>query len=222
MQNFGGMESMSPDEGGGSGSEQVREQSSQAFAGTAAAMQQIQREEKKAKKKDDGVAQAILQFLTDDQRQHFSVLISRLVALNCPSTFILAILSLISPDCLAAAQEALKDTLNTTAEETVSQSIATLPGTQLDEAGNRQLVDWITRMQLVLGIESNAILLALRTPDGDIDGTILQLTTFVLQDFFRSSQKDIAFEKLHPLAAGILQTIFEPYFDTPQLPEQRA
>jgi len=61
-------------------------------------MVQIQKEEKKAKKKDDGVAQVILQFLTDDQRTHLATLIARLVALDCPSPFILSILSLINDD----------------------------------------------------------------------------------------------------------------------------
>ncbi len=209
---------MSPDEGGGNSAERVGEEKS--FAGTAAAMQQIQREEKKAKKKDDGVVHAIMQFLTDAQRQHLSVLIARLVALNCPSSFILSILSLINAECLAATEEAIKEGLNTSAEETVDHAGLMPTSTQLDADSNRRLAAWITRMQMVLGMDADAILTSLRTPDGDIDGTILQLTAFVVQEFFREANKDVAFEKIHPLAAGILQSIFEPYFGpAPELPE---
>jgi hypothetical protein len=47
--------------------------------------------------------------------------------------------------------------------------------------------------------------------DKNIDGTVLQLTTFVLQRFFESRKKTAEFEKLQPLTASILQTVFEPF-----------
>ena len=101
MFDVGGSESFVPSEGEGGMSEQASEAAKQRFAGTSAALQQIQHEEKKSRRRDDSVAQTILQFLTDAQRTHLATLISRLVALNCPSHFILAVLSLISPNCKA-------------------------------------------------------------------------------------------------------------------------
>ena len=212
MQEFGGAEFSAPSEGGSNATEQASEQAAQQFAASQAAMQQIRREEQKAKRSDDGVVQAIVAFLTDSQRAHLSVLIARLVARDCPSSFILAILSLINPECLAAVQEHLKDRLALTAEE-VNASQALAQTGQLDAESNRQLLDWITRLQMVLGVDPQGILASLKTDDANIDGTVLQLTTFVLQEFFRDAQKkDVPFEKVHPLAAGILQSVFGPYF----------
>lgn len=95
MSEFGGPDILGPSEGGSSAPEQLSEQAKQRFAAAAAAMQQIQREEKRSKKRDDQVAKAIVQFLGQDEHTHLFLLISRLVARDCPSIFILTILSLI-------------------------------------------------------------------------------------------------------------------------------
>src|SRR3989338_2538414 len=75
--------------------EQLSEEAKQRFAAAAAAMAQIRREEKRSKKRDDQVARVILQFLAQDSNTHLFLLISRLVARDCPSIFILSIISLI-------------------------------------------------------------------------------------------------------------------------------
>ena len=71
-------------------------------------------------------------------------------------------------------------------------------------------------MQTVLSIDPRTILLTLMVDEKNIDGTVLQLTTFVLEEFFRSKaggHSHIPFEKLHPLTASILQTVFEPFLE---------
>ncbi|MBI5156105.1 hypothetical protein HZA45_02400 [Candidatus Peregrinibacteria bacterium] len=211
MMDLGGSESFVPSEGEGGGSEAAREQAQQRFAGTAAALQQIRREEKKAKRQDDSVAQAILQFLTDNQRTHLATLISRLVGLNCPSVFILSVVSLINPQCAAIVAEYLKEAMGV--EENDAE---TLPATlahagELGEHANRELALWTARMDLVLQSDRQTILRALVVADNNIDGTVLQLTTFVLQEFLQTHKKQAAFEKLQPLAIGILHSLFEPH-----------
>lgn len=213
MSEFGGLESFSPDEGNGGGNEQMSEEARQRFAGAAAALQQIRKEEKQSKKRDQGVAQVILQFLTDTQRAHLATLISRLVSRDCPSPFILAILSLISPECRSVVQEYLKDALNGQEETVQARQRDLILGTELDSATNAQMMEWITRMELVLASDSDAILRALIVDDANIDGTILQLTTFVLQEFLQSHNKDVPFDTLQPLAAGILQSLFKPHLE---------
>src|SRR3989338_5739484 len=103
-------EGWNPDEGLTGVSEALSEEAKQKFAAAAAAMQQIKKEEKKSKKRDDQVARAIIQFLGNSNHTRFFVLISRLVARDCPSIFILAILSLINEECLATVREYLKET----------------------------------------------------------------------------------------------------------------
>src|SRR3990167_6732728 len=144
MSEFGGIDIGAPGEGAVGAPEELSEEAKQRFAAAAAAMAQIRREEKRSKKRDDQVARVILQFLAQDGNTHLFLLISRLVARDCPSIFILAVVSLM-----------------------------------IDEK--------------------------------NIDGTILQLSTFVLQEFFLKQGKATPFDKVQPLAGSILQTVFEPF-----------
>ncbi len=215
MSEFGGPEIGIPGEGGGSAPEQLSEEAKQRFAAAAAAMMAIQKEEKRSKKRDSRVAKTIIQFLNDDRYTHLFVLISRLVARDCPSIFILAILSLINDDCLNVVQEYRKEsTAKTSAEKVQGNSQVTEGG--MDAQTKAILVEWITRMQMVLSLEATQILTRLMVDERNIDGTVLQLTTFVTQEFFQSSKggrRKVPFESLHPLTASILQTVFEPFMD---------
>lgn len=206
-----------PGEGGGSAPEQLSEEAKQRFTAGAAAMMAIRREEKRSKKRDSRVARTIIQFLNDEQYAHLFVLISRLVARDCPSIFILAVLSLINDECFSVVTEYLQEEGQKTSKETVEENVQLIPGGALEEKTNRLLVEWITRMQMVLSLDAQAILLKLMLDEHNIDGTVLQLATFVLQEFFRSEmggRKEIPFENLHVLAGSILQTVFEPFLDT--------
>ena len=170
MSDIGGPESFSPDEGVGGVSETLSEEAKQRFAAAAAAMQQIKKEEKKSKKRDDQVAQVIIQFLGDEGHSHLFVLISRLVARDCPSIFILSILSLIHEESLKTVQEYLEETLQKTAEQTVDESMALTKAGELDAETNRTLVAWITRMQMVLSLSPEKILLRLMIDEKNCNG----------------------------------------------------
>ncbi len=211
MSDLGAAESWSPGESGPQVSEQLSEEAKQRFAAAAAAMQQIRREERTSKKKDDQVARVIIQFLDDAQHAHFFVLISRLVARDCPSIFILAILSLIHEESRSEVHHYLKERGQKSAEETVGETIALTAKGDLDEQTNRELIEWITRMQLVLSLDPETILLKLMVDEKNIDGTVLQLSSFVLQEYFRNRGRETPFEKIQPLTASILQTVFEPF-----------
>ena len=214
MSDIGGLEIGAPGEGGGKAPEALSEEARQRFTAAAAAMQAIRREEKRSRKRDDRVARTIIQFLNDDRYAHLFVLIARLVARDCPSVFILAILSLISDDSRSVVQDYLKDQGQKTDVETVSDSLRLTKGGELDAASHARIVEWITRMQMVLALETVPILTKLLVDDRNIDGTVLQLTTFVLQDFFSGgSKRKIPFEKLHAFTASVLQTVFEPFME---------
>ena len=211
MSELGGpTESWNPEEGG-TASEGLSEEAKQRFAAAAAGRKQIKKEEKKSKKKDDQVAKVIIQFLDDKDHAHLFVLISRLVARDCPSIFILSILSLIHETSLDEVEGYLEERLDKSAEETVDESMALMKGGDLDEEANRTLVNWITRMQMVLSTDPEKILVKLMIDEKNLDGTVLQLTTFVLQEFFESQKRAAPFEKIQPLTASILQAVFEPF-----------
>jgi len=218
MSETGGLDIGAPGEGATGAPEQLSEEAKQRFAAAGAAMAAIQREEKRSKKRDARVARTILQFLNDDRYSHLFVLISRLVARDCPSIFILSILSLINDDANKVTQEYLEELGQKSSKETVDETMRLTTNTDaVDSNANALLVEWITRMQMVLSLDTEAILMKLMIDDRNIDGTVLQLSTFVLQEFFRldaGGKKEIAFEKIHPLAGSILQTVFEPFMAT--------
>jgi hypothetical protein len=214
MSDMGAPEGWSPGEGVGGVQEGLSEEAKQRFAAAAAGMQQIRREEKKSKKRDDRVAKVIVQFLGDDQHTHLFLLISRLVGRNCPSIFILALLSLIDEESRTAVEEYLKDAEVKTAKETMEETMALTKTGEIDAEANHTLIEWITRMQLVLSLSPEKILLKLMIDEKNIDGTVLQLTTFILQEFFQKRGKSTSFEKIQPLTASILQTVFQPFIGT--------
>jgi hypothetical protein len=210
MSEFGGPESFAPGEEGSGVSEAAREQASQRFAASQQAAKQQQKDEKKAKKRDDGVAQVIMQFLTDTQKTHLATLIARLVARDCPSTFVLAILSLINDRCMQTVEEYLAERDINPETTHVDQSMVPVTAALTADDGER-LGNWMIRTDLVLRSDTDAILNALIVDDRNIDGTILQLTSFVLQEFLTARGKNPEFEQLQKLSAGILQSLFTPH-----------
>ncbi len=212
MSELGGLDIGMPDERTGGGPEALTDDAKQRFAAAAAAMQQIRREEKKSKKRDDQVAKTILKFLSNQDNTRLFVLISRLVARDCPSIFILAILSLIDEESTGVVQAYLQEVAQKTEKDMIGEaSMAVTKSGQLDADANAALVAWITRMQMVLAMEPEKILMKLMIDERNIDGTVLQLTTFVLQEFFVTRKKTIEFSELQPLTASILQSVFQPF-----------
>lgn len=207
-------ENIAPDEGGGGG-EALSEEAKARFAGAAAAQQQARKDEKKAKKRDDGVAQMILHFLSDTQRTHLATLISRLVSLDCPSPFLLSILSLVNADCAKAVSDYLAEQQVAIPDETRSLAVQE---TSLDASANAALGQWILGMELVLATNPEQILKTLIVDEGNIDGTVLQLTTFVLEEFLKGHGKAPAFPDLQRVTVGILQSVFESYMHLAPLP----
>lgn len=208
MSETGGLDIGTPDEGQGGVSEAASEAAQQRFASSQAAAAAQAKQEKKAKKRDDSVAQVIVQFLTDDQRTHLATLIAQLIALDCPTTFVLGILSLINEKCLTAVQDYLKER-NVEPSAEASRSVIPADGALTDDA-NAALADWVVRMETVLHIDEEKVLDALIVEDDNIDGTVLQLTAFVLQEFLTGQGKNVSFENLQQLSAGILQSLFTP------------
>lgn len=212
MSETGGLDIGLPSEGQSGAPEQLGEDAKQRFAAAGAAMAQIRREEKKSKKRDAKVAKTILQFLNDDKHAHLFVLISRLVARDCPSIFILAVLSLINGDCLAVVDEYFADDKD---KAPAAAGVELAPGA-FDKKANDLLIAWINRMQMVLSADTNAILARIMVDEHNVDGTVLQLATFVLQEFFESDaggRRKAPFEQVQTLTLSILQTVFEPFLD---------
>lgn len=225
MSETGNIDIGMPSEGQSGAPEQLSEEAKRRFAAAAAAMKAIQREEKRSRKRDSRVVQAIIRFLNDDRYSHLFLLISRLVARDCPSVFILSILSLIDDESKSVVSEYLQES-NATQPSAQVSGIALMKDDKLDSPTNEELLQWVTRMQLVLSLEAKEILRRLMVDKETVDGTVLQLATFVLQEFFvirRPEKAELPFEQLHPLTAAILQSVLEPFMDEMEaLPPERT
>ncbi len=212
MPEFGGLESFTPSEGGASASEGVSESAKQRFAQAQQQIKQIIKDEKKARKRDDRVAATIRQFLGDERYAHLFQLISRLAAMDCPSVFILALLSLIHEGSLETVEEYIAE--HKMVIETPDLSSLVMAGTsKLSPEVQEKILFWSARLELIMSIDAQRILARLMVDEGNIDGSVLQLTTFVLVDFFRDMDTPIPYEELQPLTIKILQDILEPYME---------
>lgn len=212
MPGLSGPESAMPDEGTGHVSEQASEQAREQFAAGMAQSKQMARDEKKARKRDDRVAATIRQFLGDEHYAHLFQLISRLAARDCPSVFILAILSLIHQPSREAVEEYILE----------RRIVLDLPESRNLREGHEdlnaevrgELLLWIGRLSLVMATDTEKILSKLMVDENNIDGTVLQLSTFTIVDFFEQQKMLIPFEDMQPLAIKILQDVIEPHMET--------
>jgi hypothetical protein len=157
------------------------------------------------------VARTIVQFLGDEKYAHLFQLISRLAARDCPSIFILAVLSLIHQGSREAVEEYIAENRVMIAEPEAHGSL--FKSKTLPEEVQQTILRWITRLQLVLAIDAEKILSKLMVDEGNIDGSVLQLTAFVLVDFFEALSHPIAYEQIQPVAIKILQDVIEPHLE---------
>lgn len=213
MNEFGGPESFTPGEGATSASEGVSESAKARFAQAQQQIKQIIREEKKARKRDDRVAATIRQFLGDERYAHLFQLISRLASMDTPSVFILAILSLIHEGSLETVEEYITEN-HIVIQKPDIEALAPKGTGKLPPEMQEKLLLWTSRLELVISIDAEKILSHLMPDDANIDGSVLQITTFVLIDFFRENKKDVAYDDMQPLTIKILQDIIEPHVET--------
>lgn len=211
MNEFGGPESFTPGEGGSGASEQVSEQAKERFAQAQQQGKQSAKDEKKARKRDDRVAQTIKQFMGDDKYVHLFQLISRLVARDCPSIFILSVLSLIHKESLDTVEEFISE--QHIKIEAPDREDVQIEKTGLPPDARQALLLWTTRLELVLSMDTERILSRLMVDESNIDGSVLQFTTFVLVDYFDSIGREVEYEAMQPLTIKILQDILEPHME---------
>lgn len=212
MSEFGGLESFTPGEGSNAASEGVSESAKQRFAQAQQQTKQLAKEEKKARKRDDKVASTIKQFLADDRYSHLFQLISRLAAMDCPSIFILSLLSLIHQGSLETVEDYIAE--HKMVLETPDMTSLVMAGkSKLAPELQEKILFWTARLELVMSTDAQKILSRLMVDEGNIDGSVLQLATFVLVDFFSQSDSPIPYEELQPLTIKILQDILEPYME---------
>lgn len=209
MTELGG-EILGPDEGA-KAIEPLSEATRRKFAAARTAQQMQRKRENRAKKKDDELARVLLQFLNDP---HFIALfrpVSALVARNCPSVYLLAVISLIHEEARAEVQKYFKEELQIETAEEVVAGIDLPAAASLSADMRNEILPWITRLQMVLATDPTRIVRSLMVDHSHMDGHVLDVGVFILQEFFQRHGKGSDAEKVKPLATSLLQLVLEPF-----------
>jgi hypothetical protein len=225
MSEFGGLDIGIPQEQSNAAPEQLSEEAQQRFAANAQALRELKKVEKKSRKKDDAIAAILKQFLSNSQYSHLVVLISRLSSRNCPSIFILAIVSLIDDSARTEVDAYIQEYFVESVNEALQNGLQLLPNGNVSSQMNAELIAWITRLQMTVSIDPDGIIRRLLIDTTNIDGALLQLSAFIIQEYYKTKQMNIEFTAVQPLAAQILQTILASYISAIQkkiLQEQNA
>jgi hypothetical protein len=196
-----------------SSAEGLSEEAVARLQANAAAIAAIRKQEKQTKKGDDAVVSLLLQFLNDAHYSHLFTLIARLIARNCPSIFILSIIALVHT---LAAEEVERVLDRHFATETRKGITETALSQMQDLIVNERIVEWLTSVQMILSLNPDGIIRSLLLDEKNIDGSVLQLTAFIMADYFALQQKAVTYEQVQPVAMQLLQSILAPYISAIQ------
>jgi hypothetical protein len=173
------------------------------MAKAQAALQNLQQEEGQARTYDQSLAAIIVQFLSQPQNTDLFLLISRVVALNLPSEFVIAVLSLIDKKAhqevlryLSEAKKAEGSSRHSSHAALVIRHEANFQTLPLEH--KRIIESWVANMALVAGKGPHRILetLVIPGPDKRISPLVVQLSSFILRNYLAEHQLAVAYETL--------------------------
>jgi hypothetical protein len=146
-QNF---ESFAGAQPGAEKAQETQEQFQERYRQAQATIKQIKKEESKKKKQDDSLAKVIVQFLGEENRTAYFLIISRLVAINIPSDFILSLLALIYKPAAEAIDHYIPES------NTPSSSDAQQKSTALFSPKEKEKIDfWMQGIMIITEAEKN-------------------------------------------------------------------
>jgi len=140
---------------------------------TAAQARQDRKQEKKKKRQEDVLSHIIIQFLKTPKYSGFFILISKSLAKNIPSDFLLALLSLIHKDSLAAVNT--KD---------IPKGLSKPQKSPFPKEILNPMSHWTTLLSSVASSEPHKVLETILDNEWKVDENITQLMSLVIREFF--------------------------------------
>lgn len=208
MSELGGFEFAGGQEGLSGAPEALSEEALARLQENAKAIAAIRKEEKQSKRRDTAVAHILVQFLNNKRYSHLFPLIAKLVARNCPSIFILSIIALIHKEAEAEVEKYLQKQFTDSERAEVEQKTT---ASSQELALNATVLEWLTKVQMVLASDPDGIIRPLLLDEKNIEGSVLQLTSFVLTEHFAAQGKKVAYNKVQPIALQMLHSVLSPY-----------
>lgn len=193
-------------------SEQSDEQFREEMRQTQAAVKQLQKEEGQAKAQDNNLAGIIVQFLGQPQNTDLFLLISRMVAQNVPSEFILAMISLIDE---AAHQEVTSYlTAGKLTNPIESTALTIHPKTEFTSLPpeHKGVIDaWVKQLNESALHKPHRILETLiqRRPTTALAEAPVQLGAFILRRYMEKYQVEYDFDHLRDFFQSVILEIIK-------------
>lgn len=197
---MGGFEGFGGAPGGAEKAGESDEKFRERFAQSQAAVQQIRKEEQRKKQDDNLLAILIVQFLGEPAYTRFFLLISRLVAKNLPSDLIIAIIALIyKPARDHIEQKFGAEGFNIKLPEKMDFSTA----------AKAEINTWLRGISNVATSEPQKILATGLDGEGKIDGSLVQLSIFCLQEFLeKQNDAEVNFENIRSFLEAFWKNLF--------------
>lgn len=208
-ENFG-LEDQEAGAGVSEGVGEVSEQFSEQMRKDQAALKALYTEEKKTKKKDVAVAGSIAKFLQDPAYEHIAFLVAKLVSFDTPADFILGILALIDQESketlLAKFDEAgivpaQKGTYKIDLEEHGDMD------KKLSDDVKSEIDEWIYHIYQIGTLKPGKVLQAVVNEEGDINLSLTQLASFVMEEFLKKNDVQQSFESINTFITMLMTKI---------------
>ncbi len=173
------------------------------------AMQQLQKDEGQAKGYDLALASIIVRFLSQPQNTDLFLLISRVVALNFPSEFVIAILSLVDQK----AHDVVRGLLAEGKSHHEAHSALAIRHEahfhSLSPERKKEIEAWATNMSAVAGKSPERVLEAMLIPvhEKKISPVLVQLSAFILRNYLAAHQLNMEYSDLRDFMEGVMLEI---------------
>lgn len=176
------------------------------------AMQQAQKDEGQAKGYDLALASIIVRFLGQPQNTDLFLLISRVVALNPPSEFVIAILSLVDQKAQQVVAGFLAEGKKHGSHHDSHSALAIRHEADfqtLSPQRKKEIETWVADMSQVAGRSPERVLEAMLIPGHEkaISPVLVQLSAFILRNYLASHQITMEYSHLRDFMEGVMVEI---------------
>ena len=176
------------------------------------AMQQLQKDEGQAKGYDLALASIIVRFLSQPQNTDLFLLISRVVALNLPSEFIIAILSLVDSKARQVVTGFLAEGKKHGAHHDPHSALAIRHEAKFETLSpelKKEIESWVAAMAEVAGRTPERVLEAILLPGHDkrIAPVPVQLSAFILRNYLASHHISMEYADLRDFMERVMVEI---------------
>jgi len=184
------------------GDEQFRDEMKR----TQQALKQLQQEEGQAKGHDNSLAAIIVQFLNQPQNTDLFLLVSRTVAQNLPSEFIIAILSLVDKKAAEEVKGFLEGGEGAEKDGKSALILHQKADFQTLSPEHKKAIDhWTQNLFEVAVKKPHRILesMVIAGPERKLSPMPIQLSAFIVRKYLTTHQINIEFELLHDFMQGV-------------------